>query len=137
MPSHQFQEEVQTYQIDFSRHVNNGIYIQWLEKARVRLCTAAGYPVTRLAEEGFLPVLTETQITYKKPLYLGDVATIEAWVTEISGASAWIDYEIRNQNGEVCAQARQRGLFVSMESQRPMRITGEMREKFELFTKEG
>ena len=136
MPSISFQEEVQTFQIDFSRHVNNSVYIQWLEKARVKLCAAAGYPVEKMIEFGFLPVLTNTEITYKKPLFMGEIAQIEVWVSEVGGASAWMEYRITNAIGEICAIAKQRGLWVDSITQKPRRIDAIMRDKFAEFMKD-
>ncbi len=136
MPAYEFEEEIYSFQIDFSRHVNNSVYIQWLEKARVKLCAAAGYPLHRMAEIGVLPVLTDTEISYKKPLVMGDTAVVSVWVEEIGGASAWMGYEIRNQAGELCAKARQRGLWFDAENNRPRRIDEDMKRAMSVFLKD-
>ena len=136
MPSLKFHQDIYSYQIDFSRHVNNAVYINWLEIARVKVCDASGYSLARMATLGVLPVLVETQIAYKKPLLMGDVATIEVWIEELAGATAWMAYEITNQNGEVCATARQRGLWMDEKSGRPIRFDADMRAAFAHFERE-
>ena len=44
-----FTEPVYTYQIDFVGHVNNIVYIQWLENARIKLIEAMGLTITQMA----------------------------------------------------------------------------------------
>jgi acyl-CoA thioester hydrolase len=60
--------EVYTYQIDFAGHVSNIVYIQWMEIARIKLLEAIGLPTHEIAKAGFIPVLVQTEISYKQPL---------------------------------------------------------------------
>jgi acyl-CoA thioester hydrolase len=122
---------IYTFQIDFSGHVSNVVYIQWLEICRLKLLEHAGFPVHREAASGLLPVLTDTEISYRKPLYLGDTARAEAWLSELGGASAWVEYRIYNGDGDLCARARQRGLWIDAATKKPRRFTKEQRERFE------
>src|SRR5690348_4742223 len=113
---------VYTFQIDFSGHVSNVVYIQWLEICRLTILERAGLPAHEAARQGLLPVLTDTIISYKKPLYLGDTVRAEAWISELAGASAWVEYRIYNGDGELAAEARQRGLWINADTKRPARI---------------
>lgn len=129
-----FEEKIYTYQIDFVGHVNNIIYIQWLENGRVRMLEAMGLPVQNLAEtDQVMPVLVETLIIYKKPLYLNNTPKIEMWISKMNNASAIMEFRILNEKGELCAEARQKGLFVDRQTKKPMRITSAHREGFEKF----
>ncbi|HEY3265690.1 MAG TPA: thioesterase family protein [Armatimonadota bacterium] len=124
---------VYTFHIDYSRHVSNLVYVQWMESARCTLLEAAGLPIAKMGEMGFLPVLTETQIRYHSPLYLGDTARLEAWVSEFRGASAWVEYRITRPDGALAAHGRQKGLFVRADNLRPYRFPPEQRALFEPF----
>jgi acyl-CoA thioester hydrolase len=129
-----FNEKIYTYQIDFVGHVNNIIYIQWLENGRVRLLEAMGFPPQELAHSaGVMPVLTETRIVYKRPLFLFNSPTIEVWISKLNNASAIIEFRILNENGELCTEAQQKGLFIDRHTQRPARMTAEQRAGFEKF----
>lgn len=136
MGSVQLRRRVQTYQIDFSGHVNNSVYTQWCEEARVELVRRAGYPVTSAVEGGKVPALTETHILFKRPLVVGDEVLIEAWVEEIGGASGWIATEIRNDRGEIAATARQRGVWIDARTGRPARLTAEEISAYRAFGRE-
>ncbi len=129
-----FTEKIYTYDIDFVGHVNNINYIRWLENGRVRLLEAIGMPAFDLAvSDGILPVLTETTIRYKKALFLNNTVTVEVWLSELGNASAIMEFRFLNEKGELCAEARQKGLFIDRKTMKPVRLTDEYRKAFETF----
>lgn len=72
MPTVSFELEIYSYQIYLLGHVNNAIYIQWMEIGRTNLLEAIGLPTQDIFKQGFAPVLVHTSITYKMPLYYRD-----------------------------------------------------------------
>jgi acyl-CoA thioester hydrolase len=118
-----FRESIYTFQIDFNRHVSNIVYIQWMEMGRLKLLNAVGLEVEKTAAGGVVPVLVETQITYKRPLVLGDTVQVEVWLSELSGVSAWMEFRFTNARGDLVAHGRQRGVFVHVETGRLKRLT--------------
>ena len=135
-PKIQFQESVYTYQIDFNRHVSNIVYIQWMEIGRLKLLEAVGMPAHTIDEKGFAPVLLETQIRYKRPLFLGDTVDIRVWLSEITRLHAWMEFSFHNPDGELTARGRQRGVFIDLKSQRPMRLNQKQLSSFQPFVKQ-
>ena len=112
-----FNEKIYTYHIDFIGHVNNLIYIQWMENGRVKLLESIGLAVTEIAKgKGILPVLTETYIRYKKPFFLHNSVKIEMWVSQLNNASVIMEFRFYNENGELCATGNQKGLFINRET---------------------
>jgi len=129
-----FTESIYTYHIDFVGHVNNIIYVQWLENARVKLIEAMGLTITQIADEDdILPIITGTDIKYKKPFFLRNQVHIEAWVSEMFNVSANFKFRFLNENGEVCSTAQQKVLFIDKETQRPSRKIAKYKENFELY----
>jgi acyl-CoA thioester hydrolase len=122
--------EVYTYQIDFAGHVSNIVYIQWMEIARIKLLEAIGLPTHEIAKAGFIPVLVQTEISYKQPLYLGDRVQVDLWLEELKNASAIMAFQMTNQAGAIAAEGRQKGIFFDTETQRPKRLTAEQRDLF-------
>jgi acyl-CoA thioester hydrolase len=122
--------EIYPYQIDFMGHVNNSVYIHWMEIGRTKLLEAVGLPIHEIAKRGFLPVLVHTTITYKTPLYLGDVPRMELWISELKQASAIMNFHFYNGEGSLAAEAHQKGLFIDRETNRPRRLQAEEREFF-------
>jgi len=129
-----FEEKIYTYHIDFVGHVNNINYITWMENGRVRLLEAIGLPAFDLAvTDGIVPVLTETAIKYKKPLFLNNTVTVEVWISKLNNASAIINFQFLNEKHEVCAVAQQKGLFIHRKTMYPVRLNKGLREAFEKF----
>lgn len=91
---------------------------------------AVGRPVEQLAETGAVPILVETTISYRKPLRLGDSARGEIWISELTNASAWVEFRFYDGKGELAASGRQRGIFIDLESGRPKRLPAEERDLF-------
>lgn len=123
--------EIYTFQIDFVGHVSNVVYVQWMEIGRTKLLEAVGLPIDRLAREGIAPVLVSTEIHYREPLFLGDRLRAEVWVSELRHASAQIEHRFYKDGVVLAAAGSQRGLFVHHDSNRPYRMSGAMRARFE------
>ncbi len=129
-----FTEPIYTYHIDFVGHVNNIIYVQWLENARVKLIEAMDLDIMRLSnEDDILPIITETDIRYKKPFFLSDTVNVEVWVSELFNVSANFKFRFLNGKSEVCSTAEQKVLFIDRPTQRPSRKIAKYRENFERF----
>ncbi len=122
---------IYTFQIDFNRHVSNIVYVQWMEVARLKLLEELGLPVHEIEKAGFVPVLIETRINYRRPIALGDPARVELWLSELGNASAWLEFRFYGAAGELAATGRQKGLFVSTATMRPIRLSDEQRRLFE------
>ncbi|MBD2103676.1 thioesterase family protein [Leptolyngbya sp. FACHB-261] len=128
-----FELPIYTYQIDFIGHVNNIVYIQWMEIARMKLMEAIDLPVHQAHAQGFVPVLVHTEITYKNPLYLGETVRVELWLSELRKASAQMEFRFYNSQNILAAEGRQRGLFVTHATMRPRRLGAEEQALFTPF----
>jgi len=129
-----YNEPVYTYHIDFVGHVNNIIYVQWLEHARIKLIEAMGLNITQLAKnDDILPIITETTIQYKKPFFLNNMVQVEVWVSELFNVSANFSFRFLNEDGDVCSTAQQKVLFIDRDTQRPSRKFAKYRPDFERF----
>ncbi len=128
--------EVYTYQIDIVHHLNNTVYIEWMEIGRMKLLEAMGLPVEEIEKSGILPVLTETHIRYRKPIYFGDKVYAEIWVSKLGAASAIMSFRFYKNDGILAAEGWQKGLFINTETKKPHRLTPEERKRFEAFVEE-
>jgi acyl-CoA thioester hydrolase len=61
--------EVKTYDIDIAGHLNNIVYIRWLEELRMKLFGQI-IPLKRLLENDCFPFVISTSIDYKKQIKL-------------------------------------------------------------------
>ena len=126
-------QPIYTFQIDSAHHVSNIVYIQWMEIARLKLLEEAGLPVHLIEKRGFAPVLTRTEINYRKPLFLGDTVRVVLWISELKRISARLQFQFFNQEGELVADGSQVAVFIRLPEQRPYRLPNEERILFEPF----
>ena len=93
-----------------------------------------GLSITKIASnDDLLPIITETEIKYKKPFFLSDTVHIEVWVSEMFHISANFRFRFLNDKGEVCSTAKQKVLFIDRSSFRPSRKIVKYRKNFEKY----
>jgi len=133
---HLYECPVRWADMDMLGHVNNVIYADYLQEARVDMLRVhARGPSTGGLAEGL--VVVSNQLTYVAPL-LHDTRTIsiEVWVTEIRAATMTLAYEIfRQKGGDRTVYLRATTVvtpFVFAE-ERPRRFTAEERAALEAY----
>ncbi|MGA9407150.1 MAG: thioesterase family protein [Bacteroidota bacterium] len=122
-----------TYDIDFAGHVSNIVYIRWLEDLRM-LVLDTYLPLNTLMKRGIAPVVMRTAIEYKRPVKLFDSVAGTMWASEMGNVKGILSAEFI-VNGTIVATAEQTGLFVKMESGRPVAFPEEFRRQLEAFPK--
>ena len=117
-----------TYDIDFAGIVSNIVYIRWLEDLRFKLLDEH-LPLDRQVEQGYAPILTETQIEYKRSIKLFDRVVGRLWVSNLGRIKWTVQAEIITNN-QLAAKATQMGAFVSLDNNRPIPIPEELLHKY-------
>lgn len=105
-------------------HVNNVVFYDYLQEARVQMLTELGHmDVTTLSQ-----VVVKQEMAYRKPLLLRpEPIVIETWVGEVGRSSYTIRYRILDEVGDVAAEAMTMLACLDLESGRPVRIDDELR----------
>ncbi|WP_122816951.1 acyl-CoA thioesterase [Nocardioides pantholopis] len=92
--------------LDLLGHVNNVVYVDYLQEARVDLLRAAVRPV-RLGELAEGVVVVRHEVSYVAPLTFSFRAVkIECWVTEIRTGSFTLAYEVFQDDPEAAEGRR-------------------------------
>jgi acyl-CoA thioester hydrolase len=112
--------------MDSFGHVNNVVFLRYLEQARVdwmfETAREAGVEKFSLGT-----VVSRHEIDYKRPLvYRAEPVRVEIWVTKIGAASFTCAYEVRDED-VVYANARTTLVPYDLAEQRPRRIAPEER----------
>lgn len=95
--------EVAFRDIDALGHVNNAVYLSYLETARIKFLHRAG-AITRLGE---LPlILAEATVTYKSPALFGELLKIGLGIPRFGTKSFDFVYQIDGGDGRLVALAR-------------------------------
>lgn len=118
---------VKTYDIDFAGHVSNITYLRWFEDMRLQIFDQF-FPLENFINDGFLPIITETRVVYKKSVGLFDKPVGHMWIASKGKASFQFEGEIKVDN-QITTQSWFTGLFVSQKTMKPVRMPALILEK--------
>ena len=71
-------------------------YLVWCEAGRTELMRQAGYPYTRLENEGFALAVSNAALRFHAPARYDDVIVIETTVREVRSRTVEFDYLVLN-----------------------------------------
>jgi len=114
--------------IDELGHVNNVVYLRWVQDVATAHWMEATTPAQRA---GIAWVVARHEIDYRAPALRGDELTARTWVAAWTGVRSERHTEIvRHRDGTVLARARTIWGAVDPESGRPRRLEAGVRERF-------
>ncbi len=119
---------VATDDIDALGHVNNVVYVRWMQEA----ATAHWESVTSAAERAAVTwVVTRHEVDYKTPAFAGERLHVVTWVGDVTGA-VWERFiEVRRDaDGRVLARGRSCYAALDPVTGRPRRIDAAIRAPF-------
>lgn len=130
-PSMETREEVMFFDTDCGGVVHNLAYLRMIETCRTRLAALMGLDLPTMSTNRVFPVLTRTEIDYKRPAKLGDWLIIRGRLEELSRARFWCAFEmIREADGLLLVTARQSLALVLMPEGKPHRLPTEWAERW-------
>lgn len=104
-------------------HVNNVVYLDYLQEARIRALSQVGYDEA----SNFVQVMAHQSIDYRKPIFYSfEPLTIEVWFTHVGNTSYRIKYRIVDETGDVAAEAE--GVMVCFDNAKATPIPQKLRE---------
>lgn len=109
--------------VDSARHVNNAVYLAYVEDCGVQVAAAHGWPLKRIWAEKFAIVARRHQIEYRQQALLDDELEVATWVSGVKRASATRHYTItRVDDGALLARVHTLWVWVGLDSGQPIRI---------------
>jgi len=119
--------EPQPADIDELGHVNNAVYVRWIQD----MATAHWRAVARPEDvDRYVWVVTRHEIDYRRATRLGERLTARTWVGEPQGARFDRFVEIAGADGSVRVSARTVWALVELKLMRPIRIQREVAAPF-------
>jgi acyl-CoA thioester hydrolase len=119
---------VQSADIDRQNHVNNTVYVRWIQEVATAHWEAHA-PATARDAIGW--VVLRHEIDYKSPACLGDKLLLRTWV----GQATRITFErfvevVRQSDRQLLTRARTLWVPVNPTTGRPTRVPPEVRARF-------
>lgn len=128
------QLRVRSYELDSFGHVNNAVFLNYLEYARSEFLLQNGLSFIDFQRWKAFPYVRKISIDYKSSARYGDLLEISGGISQWTYTSFIMEKQIFNLTSQkLCAQAEIMFVFVN-EKERPIAIPAEFREKYGLGT---
>ena len=117
--------------IDKNGHVNNVVYVQWMQDIAVEHYASIGGIAAQGPDSTW--VVREHRIDYFLPAFLGEEIEIKTWVENIRRVRSLRKYEfIRKVDGKVLVKGETDWVFVDIKTGSPHAIPEEVSNVFNL-----
>ncbi len=120
------------HDLDPAGHVNNAVYLNYVEDAGMQVIAAFRWPLERMWEEGFAIIARRNRIEYLQSAQMNDELELATWVSQVKRATAVRHYSIaRVSDGALLARVDTLGVWVSLKTGQPTRIPPDFVQDFE------
>lgn len=117
--------------VDPAGHVNNAMYLSYVEECGTQILPAYGWPAERMAAAGFAIIVRQHRIEYLQQAQLNDELEVTTWVFDVKRATAMRHYAITRVSDEVLmARVRTLYVWVNPATGQPARVPGHFLQEF-------
>jgi acyl-CoA thioester hydrolase len=118
---------VRQYELDVLGHVNNAVYLNWVEQVAIDHVEALGFGRSWSQRHGGAWVVREHDVTYHRPIEYGDVVLVTTLPQELGGVRGLRRTEIhRESDGALTTEVLTQWIWVRASDGRPMRVPAEL-----------
>jgi acyl-CoA thioester hydrolase len=121
---HTAELRVRSYECDSYNHVNNSVYLNYLEFGRMEFLHAINFDYKGIVNAGYYLYVTHIDIYYKVSAFLDDVLEVSTESVKMGKVSGEFKQVIAKKDGTICAEATVTWACVSKDG-RPSRIPEE------------
>jgi len=110
--------------IDQLGHVNNAVWVQWMEQVAVAHWEAVADPNHK---DAYFWVVVRHEIDYFRPAVEGYKVTAQTWVDEVpQGARSTRFAEFVGHDGKLCVRSKTQWAIIDKATGRPVRVPTEV-----------
>lgn len=110
--------------IDELGHVNNAVWVKWIQKVAVAHWDSVAPQAHR---DAYYWVVVRHEIDYVRPAHEGDAITARTWVADAPQGARFDRFmEFTGPDGKVCVRARTQWAIIDKALARPIRVPREV-----------
>lgn len=119
---------VRHYECDAYGHLNNAVYLQYMQEAAVNASIACGLDRTSYEQLGRIWLIRASEIEYLAAAAAGDPIAVHTWVAGYRRTTSRREYELRrSSDDQLLAKGGSDWVFLDAGTQRPAAITHDIR----------
>ena len=123
-PVFEIELEARAEHIDELGHVNNAVWVQWIQQVAVAHWQAVADPAHRHA---YYWVVVRHEIDYLRAAHAGDVITGRTWVGDAPQGARFDRFvEFTGSDGKACVRAKTQWAIIDKALGRPIRVPPEV-----------
>lgn len=116
-------KRVEWRDVDPWGHVNNSVYLSYIEDCGMQIAAAYDWPWQRMEEHNFGIIARQHHIEYKAQAHLDDQLLVHTWIGEVRRSTARRFYAIYNAcDQQLITRCHSLYVWVDLDSMRPIRI---------------
>jgi acyl-CoA thioester hydrolase len=110
-------------EIDMAQHVNNAVYLSYVEDAAMQVSAHYGWSADQMRAHNFAVVVRQHRLEYLQPALLGDEIEISTWVSNAKRVSATRHFVLKRiGDDQLLARVNTGVVFIDLTSGRPIPI---------------
>ena len=125
--AHTFSQDVAFRDLDGLGHVNNAVYLSYVESARLAYMQEVLGPL-ELEELG---IVADVKISFRSPAALGETLEVGHRVRRVGETSLVFDFEVRGGDGRLVAEGSTVHVAFDYGVRRPVPVPEEWRSRIE------
>jgi acyl-CoA thioester hydrolase len=117
--------------LDGHGHVNNTVYVRWMDQAALAHSEAVGYDWEEYRRIGASFVVRRHEVDYLMPAFADDRIVVATWPCRMEKVTARRRHQIvRRDDGKTLVRAATTWVYLDLQSGKPCRIPQVMVERF-------
>ena len=118
---------VRQYELDVLGHVNNAVYLNWVEQVAIDHVEALGFGRAWSLTQGGAWVVREHRITYHRAIEYGEVVLVTTLPQKLGGVRGLRRTEVhREADGTLMTEVMSDWIWVRTRDGRPARVPAEL-----------
>lgn len=123
---------VRSYELDMLGHVNNAVYLNYLEQARLQAFEFLGWPLQGLLDGSWMTTVARIEIDYRREARFGDRLVVVTEVDRVGRTSITLAHRIERESDPTSPVADARVVIVWLGPEgRPSPVPDEVRRALE------
>lgn len=126
--THTTQFTVRYYECDAYGHLNNAVYLQYMQEAAINASSASGLNREEYKRSGRIWLIHASEIEYLRSARAGEQIEVTTWVAGYRRSTSRREYELRRPSDQaLIARGSSDWVYLDAETKRPAAITNAVR----------
>lgn len=125
-----FTIEVMPDDLDLLNHVNNGVYVSYLEHARMNWFDQMGIDIKGMVSKKLGIMVRRLEINYIKEAIIGDKLQIKTKPARLGHTSFTFEQKILNDQGDIITEATAVIVMIDLNERRSITVIDEIGQYF-------